>query len=193
VVGAWCTICLIAAGTTLLMIPLTLDEVVAMGQFLRRTRRAGKSVWRTFWLGGEEPDGENDTRSPGFGAPPSRLLRAMFWGMTAHKTMLVSAALGVWLMFSYFVLPTPDDMFKVNAIVGALAVTVAVTALAEVGHAIRFVNILFGAMIVVVPFMFGAGATTIVNNVVVGVLLIVLSFPRGRIHERYGSWERYIR
>lgn len=193
VVGAWCTICLIAAGTTLLMIPLTLDEVVAMAQFLMRSRRAGKSVWRTFWLGGEEPGDETDTRSPGFGAPPSRLLPAMVWGMTSHWTLLLSAALGSWLMFSYLVLPTPDDLFKVNAIVGALAVTVAVTALAEVGQVIRFVNILLGATIVVVPWLFGAEATTVVNNLVVGALLIALSFPRGMIHERYGSWEAYIR
>jgi uncharacterized membrane protein len=193
VVGAWCTICLIAAMTTLLMIPLTLDEVVAMGQFLMRSRRAGKSVWRTFWLGGEEPDDENDTRSPGFGASPARLVPAMVWGMTWHKTLLLSAALGGWLMFSYTVLPTPDALFKVNAIVGALAVTVAVTALAEVGHAIRFLNILLGAAIILMPWLFGSGPAVIVNNLVVGALLVALSIPRGTIHESYGSWERYIR
>jgi hypothetical protein len=41
-VGAWCTICLATALAMLIMIPLTLDEVVAMGQFLAQSRREGK-------------------------------------------------------------------------------------------------------------------------------------------------------
>lgn len=58
----------------------------------------------------------------------------------------------------------PDYLFKVDAILGALAVTVAVTALAEVGHAIRFVNVVLGAAIVALPWLFGAGPPVIVNN-----------------------------
>lgn len=50
-----------------------------------------------------------------------------------------------------------------------------------------------GAAIVVVPWLFGAGPLVIVNNLVVGVVLIALSLPRGMIHERHGSWEPYIR
>jgi hypothetical protein len=67
------------------------------------------------------------------------------------------------------------------------------TALAEVGHSIRFVNILLGAVIIALPWLFGAAPGVVVNNLVVGVLLIALSFPRGMVHERYGSWEPYIR
>jgi hypothetical protein len=48
-------------------------------------------------------------------------------------------------------------------------------------------------VIIVMPWLFGAAPGAVVNNLVVGVLLIALSFPRGMIHERYGSWEPYIR
>ena len=51
-VGAWCTPCLIAAAAMLVMIPLTLDEVVATLQFLVQARREGQPLWQTFWMGG---------------------------------------------------------------------------------------------------------------------------------------------
>ena len=41
-VGDWCTPCLIAAAAMLVMIPFTLDEVVAMCQFLVQARREGQ-------------------------------------------------------------------------------------------------------------------------------------------------------
>lgn len=188
-VGAWSTPALIAAAAMLTMIALTLDEVIATLQFLVQASRQGQSLWRTFWLGGTL----RDLPVSGPVRPDAPSVRAMVWGVTRHRTMLLSAALGGWLMFSYTVLPTPDGLFKVNAFVGALAVVVSMTALAEVGHAIRFANILLGATIVLLPWLFGSGPAAIVNNLVVGVLVIALSFPRGMIHERYGSWERYIR
>jgi len=41
VVGHWCTLCLITASAMLLMIPLSLDEVAAMIQFLNHSRKLG--------------------------------------------------------------------------------------------------------------------------------------------------------
>src|SRR5581483_12523041 len=40
-VGAWCSLCLLAAIAMLAMIPATLDEVVAMAQFLIQAKREG--------------------------------------------------------------------------------------------------------------------------------------------------------
>lgn len=51
-VGTWCTLCLVTAGFMLLMIPLAVDEVVAMIQFMVDIRREGQPLWRTFWAGG---------------------------------------------------------------------------------------------------------------------------------------------
>lgn len=62
-IGAWCFLCLIAA----LMVPATLDEVVAMLQFLVQTRREGKPLWHTFWRGGVIEGGAGDDRLTPFG------------------------------------------------------------------------------------------------------------------------------
>ena len=64
-VGAWCTPCFVAVSAMLIMIALTLDEVVATGQFLGEARREGQPLWRTFWLGGPFGTG----RSPVSGSP----------------------------------------------------------------------------------------------------------------------------
>src|ERR671922_1937599 len=56
-IGTYCTLCLIAAAAMLIMIPLTLDEVVAMGRYMVRSVREGRSFWSTFFRGGPEPSG----------------------------------------------------------------------------------------------------------------------------------------
>ena len=59
-IGAWCTLCLAASVVMLLMVSPALDEVIATGQFLLRTRRERGNVWRAFWRGegsaAEEPE-----------------------------------------------------------------------------------------------------------------------------------------
>ena len=49
------------------MIPLTLDEVVAMCQFMHTAvKRDGKPFWRTFWLGaGSSTAATNDGADAG--------------------------------------------------------------------------------------------------------------------------------
>ena len=44
-----------------LMIPYSLDEFVAMGQFLLDAKRKGKPFWRTFWMGDAMDGGVEDT------------------------------------------------------------------------------------------------------------------------------------
>ena len=64
VVGHWCTFCLLAAAIMLPMIPLEVDEVIAMGQHLVKRVRKGDKFWTVFWKGGK-PDNENkDERTP---------------------------------------------------------------------------------------------------------------------------------
>jgi hypothetical protein len=69
IIGTYCTLCLIAALAMLIMIPLTLDEVVAMGQYMLRSVRAGRPFWSTFFQGGTDPLGGVDEKTPGFSAP----------------------------------------------------------------------------------------------------------------------------
>jgi uncharacterized membrane protein len=52
VYGTFCTLCLASAVVSLAMIGPAMDEFLASAQYLRRTRDEGRSLWRTFWLGG---------------------------------------------------------------------------------------------------------------------------------------------
>jgi uncharacterized membrane protein len=62
----WCTLCLVTALLSVLMIGPAMDEVLASLQHLKRQSAAGQSAWRTFW---------------GLGAADSR--RAQHWA-TQH-------------------------------------------------------------------------------------------------------------
>jgi uncharacterized membrane protein len=189
-VGAWCTPCLIAAVAMLIMIALTLDEVVAMVGFLVQARREGQPFWRTFWLGGtpgEAPDS-------GPIRPDVVSAKAMVWGTALPWNLLASAGLGVWLMLTPAMLASAGAAAHGEHLVGALIATVSVIALAEVGRATRFVNVAFGIAVIAAPFVLG-GATTAsrLSDAIAGVLVIMLSFRRGPVVERYGIWQRYIR
>ena len=191
-VGAWCTPCLIAAAAMVIMIALTLDEVVAMLQFLVQANREGQPLWKVFWSGGTlkttpEPTAVSvhpDVVSPG----------AMIWGVTLPWSLLVTTALGIWLMFAPFAFGSTGTAAHSDHLVGALIVTAAVIALADVGRAVRFINVLFGVLIIIAPWVLGgamAGARW--NDLIVGALVIFLSFRRGEIGERYGDFQRFIR
>jgi hypothetical protein len=191
-IGLWCTLCLIAAVAMLIMVPLAVDEVIAMGQFMLQSYRQGKPFWRTFWMGGSIEGGAKDTRSPGFGAPVPSLVPAMIWGVTLPWTLVGSTVLGIWLMVAPPVLGSQGTAANSDYLIGALVVTFAVIAWAEVTRSARSLNVLFGIWLVVAPWLL-AGATSAArwNDMVVGTALVILSLSRGKIRERYGSWDRY--
>jgi uncharacterized membrane protein len=189
-VGTWCTPCLIAAAAMLAMIALTLDEVVAMLQFLVQARREGQSVWRTFWLGGDLRDTQ----------PAARVhadvvsARAMIWGVALPWNLVIAVGLGLWLMASPAIFATDGYAAHSDHLIGALAVTVAMVALADVGRPARFLNIAFGAWFIAAPWLLGGGtAGSTLNDMAIGAALILLSLPRGPVGERYGTWEPFIR
>ncbi len=189
-VGFWCTPCLLAAAAMVTMIALTLDEVVAMCQFLVQARREGQPFWRTFWLGGtlrELPVVESvhpDVVSP----------MAMIWGVALPWNLMASVGIGIWLMFAPAALGSSATAAHSDHLLGALIITFAVMAMADVGRALRYVNVLFGALVIAAPWLLN-GATTGSrwNDVIAGSLVILLSLRRGPVGERYGSWERFIR
>jgi len=184
VVGAWCTPCLLSGFFMLIMVTLSLDEVIAMFQFLLQTRRAGKSVWRTFWLGG---NALGDHLTPQW--PETNHPREMFWGMTVPWNLLVSAALGLWLMASPALFKTQGSVAHSDHVLGALVVTVAIIAFAEVARAARFINVLLALGIIVLPWLLGGTVLVAgINDLIVGALIIVLSIPPGKIKNTYDSW-----
>jgi hypothetical protein len=49
VYDSFCTLCLVSAAISLLMIPPAVDEVWASLQHLQRQRQLGRSLWGSFW------------------------------------------------------------------------------------------------------------------------------------------------
>lgn len=194
VIGTWCGPCLLAGAAMLVMIPYTLDELVATGQFLAWSRRAGRPFWRTFLMGDAGPPGgraddADDLRSPG--AAWADMVR----GVTLPWTLAAGIGLGVWLMLTRLTLGNTGAVANSDHLVGALAITVVAIAAAEVTRAARFINVAFGAWLVAAPWLLeGVGSTLAAwASVVAGLLLIAFSLPRGpRSAEHYADWDRWV-
>ncbi len=192
-VGTWCTLCLLTALLMLVMIPLALDEIWAMVQFMMQARRDGKPMWRTFWVGGTLEGGSKDERSPQFDKPRPSMVPSMVWGVSIPWPLLISTLIGFWLMAAPPVLGASGAIANSDFLVGPVVAVTAVVAMAEVARSLRFLNIVLGLWLVAAPFLLGGDTTTsTVNDVAAGVALIALSLPRGSVRERYSSWQPYI-
>lgn len=192
-IGTYCTICLLAAAAMLVMIPYSLDELVAMGQFLVLNTRRGRPFWRAFFRGDALPGGTVDAR-PGFSDGWAPAIGSSLRGVTLPWTLVVSAGLGVWLMFSRLTIGTTPPLADSDHLIGALVITVSVIAMAEVARPLRFLNLPLGAWLVIAPWITaGGGMVSATSGVAAGLLIMALSLPRGRrSREHYGSWDRFI-
>lgn len=192
-VGFWCSICLLTAIAMLIMIPLTLDEVVAMIQFLVKRVKSGKPFWTTFWMGDTIEDGSKDERTPRFTEALSKTVPAMGWGVNLPWNLLLTTAIGLWWMFypgNFGITGSAANQFTT---LGALVVTFSVIAMAEVGRAIRFINMAFALWLIVAMLLItDIPLQALWNAIISGAVLVVLSFPKGRIRESYGTFNRYI-
>ena len=188
-VGAWCTLCLATALLMLLMIPLALDEVVAMFQFLALAKREGQSLWRVFWIGGTLQAVNEDHRTPDVSSPTPATLPPMVWGVGLPWAHVTIALLGMALLF----LPDLTAMTgaaRANVYLSATIIIVtAVVAWAEVARPMRFLNLPLGLWLAVSPLAL-TGGTWFGDTVlaVAGLTIAALSLPRGRVRETYGNW-----
>jgi len=142
-VGAWCTLCL--------AVP--------------RARPArGKPLWRTFWVGGtlEQHRTIRPADSPATArwrrrSPTARIVAAMDV-TNVPWNLLLSAALGGWLMAAPAVLRVSGPAADSNHLAGALVVTWAVIAFGEVARPARLLNIVMGIWTAAAPWLL-SGAT----------------------------------
>lgn len=196
-VGYWCLLCLLAAIVMLPMIPLTLDEVVAMVQFMRKAvKDEGKPFWRTFWKGDIVEGCGRDERSPDIGAFPDHPIQvttSAIWGVSVPWALGLVTAVGLWLMAAPDVLGTAKPLYTGIYFSGVLVVVTSVCAWAEVARAARYLNLPVGLWLLIAPFVLDGGGTgSMLNAIACGLLVIGLSLPRGKVLERYGNWERFI-
>lgn len=193
VIGTYCTLCLVTALGMLIMIPLSLDEIIAMGQFLLANTRRGRPFWRAFFKGDALPGGTTDDQ-PDFRSPLKQAYLSSVRGINVPWSLLVSALLGLWLMFSRVTFETTAALADSDHLVGSLVITIAVIAMAEVARPLRFMNLLFGLWLMAAPWLLTGGETDgMFSTALAGLLLIGLSLPRGRrSDEHYGQWDRFI-
>jgi hypothetical protein len=193
VIGTWCTLYLIAALAMAVMIPYSLNEFVAMGQFMVWSRKQGKPFWRTFWTG-DAMDGGSDDTSKGLVASSGDQIAQATRGVTYPWTLLISIAIGVWLTFTRLTFDSFGTMTNSDHLVGLLVVTFTIIALAEVARSVRFINIPFGVWLIAAPWLLDGITSPLAtwNGVICGALLIVLAIPRGRIKNTYAGWDRYV-
>lgn len=193
VIGTWCTLCLIAGLAMVVMIPYSLNEFVAMGEFMLDAHRRGKPFWRTFWTGDAMEGGSTDTAKGLVATPPEQWAQATR-GVTYPWTLMLSIAIGVWLTFTRLSFGSSGAMADSDHLVGLLVLTFTIIALAEVGRATRFVNLPLGVWLIAAPWLLDGIASPLAawNGVICGALLIVLAIPRGRVKDSYAGWNRFV-
>jgi len=193
-IGALCSLCILQAAVTVVLVPYAIDEVLASCQYLYRAARAGEPFWRIFWRGGPALS-EDQTPEPDLDRPAVTVLREfVLGGVNFPWTLVTSTAIGVWLMCTPLFLGTEAPLYFSDHILGCLVIVVAVTAMAEIARPVRFLNVALGAWVVASPFLLeGATLAGMIGDVVVGLALIGLGLPRGkRSGEHYGGWDRAI-
>jgi hypothetical protein len=145
-----------------------------------------------FLMGGALEGGKEDKQMD-LGSIASTV-RTMVQGVTLPFTLVASVVLGLWLMFTRLTFGTAPPLANSDHLVGALVITVAVIAMAEVARPLRFINVLFGVWLIAAPWLLGGGSRIAGwTGMAIGVVLIVLSLPRGaRSRDHYGSWDRFV-
>lgn len=192
VIGALCTLCLIQAAITILLIPYSLDEVLATIQYLFQSKRAGRSFWKTLFMGGPALRQGQDP-AKGFG-PLGAVVRDFLSGGVSYPwTLALATALGLWLIASPLLGGILPPLAHSNHVAGCVAITIAISAMADPARLLRVLNVPVGLWIAVSPFLLGGEIRGTVLTVMAGLGLAALSLPRGRLSNcHYGSWDRAI-
>ena len=200
VVGLWCTFCLLAALIMLPMIPLEMDEVIAMIQFIKRKMKAGEKFWHVFWKGGAEEEDKRNVKNleemPDlYQIPdkPKRIFVSSLWGMNFPWTLTVSSLLGLMVVVLPSLMTTDELHQKILQVTGLLTFTFAIIAMGETLRTFRLFNILMGLLAGVSGFILSGHGAINLFGAGLGVMIILLSLPRGKIQHSFESWDRYIR
>jgi hypothetical protein len=169
-----------------------------MGQHMVQATRKGEKFWKVFWKGGNPVEMNKDERSPDITELPDKfrkVLNASVWGMSAPWTLIISAVIGIALMAlpDNSGVPIKDSLANVNHLCGALIVVVAVICMGEVVRAGRYLNVLLGLAVAVLPWLLSDGYNTVkIIDTIAGTLVVVLAVPRGIKKEEYGLWDKHV-
>ncbi|MES2323630.1 MAG: SPW repeat protein [Pseudomonadota bacterium] len=106
-------------------------------------------------------DGDACDKTDDFERPARQVMRDVLrGGVTFPWTLWVSIAIGAALMSTRLLFGTEGAAADSDHIVGALIITMSIMAWAEVARALRYVNALFGAWLVVAPWILAGYSAT---------------------------------
>jgi hypothetical protein len=193
VVGAWCGLCLIAAAALLTSVPLAVHEAVAVGQFLVEAKAQKKNLWQVFWMGGSITNGGAKDPDRMHYSLAQRWI-ASIQGVTVPWPIAAQLLIGLWLMARPDILPFSVATANSDHVLGALVVTVAAVASAEVTRIARYGNVLLGLALCAAAFIFALHVPVVLcSDIISGIVLIFVSLPRGSIVERYAGWDKFVK
>ena len=189
VIGTWSTLALIGALAMLLQIPYSLDELIATIDYLWRRWKKGDPVLWIFLRGGTDEGGDEVPEEDEFDRAPGAAFADMWQGgISLNWGLGLCLVAGIWLMLTRLTLGTEGALANADHLIGALALTVTVTATAELGRIVRFLNVPLGLGACLTPLILeGGGLLQIVFGVIAGLALIVGAVPRGRVDNDYGE------
>lgn len=192
-IGTWCTLCLLQALAMLVMMPFALDELVAMGQFLKAASRRGMPFWRSFFTG-DAMEGAKQDDTPEFEGGLGHMTLKGTRGVNLPWGLCVISLLGVWLMFTRLIFGTEGAMADSDHLMGSLLITISVLAMAEVARPLRFLNIIIGLWLIIAPWVLtGDSTVAAAGSVIIGVSVMMLSIPKGPIKYRYAGWNKLLK
>ena len=198
VVGAWCTFCLLAAAIMLPMIPLEVDEVIAMIQFMKKKMKQGEGFWKLFWKGGTIEGGEKEEHAPElmkFPQEPAKVYLASVWGVSVPWSLALATLLGVVMVFApgIFGVPIENTVADVLHLTGSLVVVVSVICMGEPLRLGRYLNVLLGLIAAGVPWFVGGDTMLNITSLILGLAVAALAIPLGPVKQHYAGWDEYVK
>jgi hypothetical protein len=115
--------------------------------------------------------------------------------MSAPVTLIISTMTGLVFMMlpDQMNIPIQSSLADLNHLCGALIVVVAVISMGEVVRPLRFLNVLAGAALVIIPWLLITESIQLkMIDVIGGIIVVACSIPRGIKKEKYGLWDKYV-
>ena len=183
IVGAWCFLCLCIAFLMLFIVLLAFPEVIATCQLLKREHSKGRSLFQVLFFGSTER-----SRASQMGIKKRKTL-----GISLSWNQVLLLGLSILMIFYTSYRTISEPFIKSVAILAAFGVIFSTLSLAEVLKPIRFLNILIGISLCILPFVWiRSNVIDLVVSMLFGISFIVLSFYKVKIKEKYGDWDKFI-
>ena len=100
---------------------------------------------------------------------------------------VVSAALGIWMMFAPSILDYDRPAATNDRIVGPIVASFAIIAIWQVTRGLRWLNLVLGVWLLVAPWVLGYAWEPLLNSSIVGVIIIACAAVRGPMNDRTGG------